>query len=58
MNNGEPSPSGTIITLKIYDKKKLDHIFVMEKEMIGILNIYPKSAMENGHINHLIPMER
>lgn len=31
VQNGEPIPSGTIITLKIYEDEELDRIFVMEK---------------------------
>jgi len=31
VQNGEPIPSGTIITLKIYENEELDRIFVMEK---------------------------
>jgi hypothetical protein len=31
VQNGEPIPSGTIITLEIYEDEELDRIFVMEK---------------------------
>lgn len=31
VQNGEPIPSGTIITLKIFEDEELDRIFVMEK---------------------------
>ena len=31
VQNGEPIPSGTIITLKIYEDEELDRIFVMER---------------------------
>ena len=31
IQNGDPIPSGTIITLKIYENGELDRIFVMEK---------------------------
>ena len=31
VQNGEPVPSGTVMTLKIYEDEELDRIFVMEK---------------------------
>jgi Cytochrome P460 len=31
VQNGEPIPSGTVITLEIYEDEELDRIFVMEK---------------------------
>src|SRR4051812_45942640 len=31
VQNGQPIPSGTVITLEIYEDEELDRIFVMEK---------------------------
>lgn len=47
IQNGEPIPDGTVVTLEIYREEELSHIFVMEKRA-GWGNVTPEGTPQNG----------